>query len=343
MESLLDVFDPTTVDAEAVLLDEATPSLIKHCVRKVAKKYDGDTQRAFAICVAQMQQGGYLEPGSMKLTAKGKQRSSRHAQEPDAAKKVKGYELLLKKAKKEGKSEKDLWAEALKMIASTKAAKKEAVEPDCLACEASDVFEARRLAGLGKYGLGKLSKMSADDKDHVVRSLMTMSRETLLRDSDQNAKLIQTMKGKKGHEDHVKDLEQMNKLYMKALALKNTGKSAGVTEMRRLAGIDKYPDWILANARSRLMDQQQREAAGLSGAHSDWKLEGLEGKVAYFLKRQGYREGEDFWFDDGMHAKANVAAEIADELNSLGEFGRAKLAKGDTKDSRRIEFGRYGE
>lgn len=597
MESLLNEFDPNSVDAEVVLLDEATPALIKHCVRRVAKKYGGDTQRAFAICVASMQRGGYLEKGSMKLTAKGKAQSSQHAKEPDAETKVKGYERLLKKAQKEGKSEKDLRAEAMKMIAATEASKREAAkmklkkklkkeEVECLTCEAADkpcpeckesgglvyedtcgcwtckvcgwkggekteakggrlsfdsgrfeirwsdkkhryivvtgddwdyedeeqaremsaeirhakslddaaeilgvsesveeskrtyaqaqadimaglqkdgwtikpglkvpqalspdssyklffkaqaiylakgdsdlggarslhlgdirgstyeqfkaalarwttesvgidVAEMRRLAGLdetykvgttrqredgtykkqasgdwekvmsggstptsaagaiqatfGKYGPGKLSKMSSEDKDHVVRALATVSQKTLLHDSDQNAKLIQMLKGKKGHEDHVKDLEHMNKLYKKALASKNESKgdeiqriraqvtqiakddplvaavvraknqmeleralkslrsiragaesiklidrmialakgqaesvprrTQGVDEMRRLSGIDKYPDRKLESGQSKLMDLRQREAAGVAGAHTSWALDGTK-------------------------------------------------------------------
>lgn len=113
-----------------VLLTEATPSLVKHCVNRVAKRYGGDTERAFAICVSSMQKAGYLEPGSMQLTAKGKKKSAAHASEPDAEKKVKSYEKLLKKAKK---------TEAAMIAAAIgKKLKKESVEPECFTCEAAD-------------------------------------------------------------------------------------------------------------------------------------------------------------------------------------------------------------
>jgi hypothetical protein len=83
-----------------VPMDRGTPDLVRHCVAAVAAK-DGDTERAFAICVSQLQQNGYLEPGTMKLTAAGRAKEKEHEAEPDAAKKLASYEKILKAARKE--------------------------------------------------------------------------------------------------------------------------------------------------------------------------------------------------------------------------------------------------
>jgi len=81
-------------------MDRGTPDLVRHCVAAVAKK-DGDTERAFAICVSQLQKNGYLEPGTMNLTAAGREKEKEHEGEPDAAKKLASYEKILKAARKE--------------------------------------------------------------------------------------------------------------------------------------------------------------------------------------------------------------------------------------------------
>lgn len=82
-------------------MDRGTPDLVRHCVAAVAKQYGGDTSKAFAICVAQLQKNGYLKPGTMELTAAGKAKEKEHEAEPDAAKKLKAYEKLLKANRKE--------------------------------------------------------------------------------------------------------------------------------------------------------------------------------------------------------------------------------------------------
>lgn len=81
-------------------MDRGTPDLVRHCVAAVAKQYGGDTSKAFAICVAQLQRNGYLKPGTMELTAAGKKKEKEHESEPDAEKKMKSYEKLLKAARK---------------------------------------------------------------------------------------------------------------------------------------------------------------------------------------------------------------------------------------------------
>lgn len=88
-------------------MDRGTPDLVRHCVAAVAKQYGGDTQKAFAICVAQLQKNGYLKPGSMELTAAGKAKEKEHEKEPDAAKKLASYEKLLKAARKTEESTAD--------------------------------------------------------------------------------------------------------------------------------------------------------------------------------------------------------------------------------------------
>lgn len=92
---------------ETILMGEDTPDLVRHCVRGVAKKYDGDVQRGFAICTAQLQKAGYLKPDSMELTAAGKAKEKEHDADPDAAKKFGDYEKMLKKARKEEVEEDD--------------------------------------------------------------------------------------------------------------------------------------------------------------------------------------------------------------------------------------------
>ena len=66
-----------------VLLEARQPLAVKHCVAKVAKKYGGDVDRAFAICIAAKNKG------DLKIRGK-------HKKDP---KKLKAYERLLKKAK----------------------------------------------------------------------------------------------------------------------------------------------------------------------------------------------------------------------------------------------------
>lgn len=104
--ALLDGFDDSEMRvaldqlAENLLLSEETPTLVRHCVRSVAKKYEGDTAKAFAICTAQLQKSGYLKPNSTTLTAAGKKKEAQHASDPDAAKKTAEYEKLLKANRK---------------------------------------------------------------------------------------------------------------------------------------------------------------------------------------------------------------------------------------------------
>lgn len=84
------------------LLSEETPDLVRHCVASYMKNNPGsDTSQAFAICVSTMQKAGYVQPGSMKLTAAGKGKEKSHETEPDAAAKMARYEKFLKAAREE--------------------------------------------------------------------------------------------------------------------------------------------------------------------------------------------------------------------------------------------------
>jgi len=80
-----------------------TPAFVKHCVAKVAPKYGGDVSKAFAICVAQMQKTGRLEPGTIEPTDLGKTVAKAKKKQPEHGKKVASYEKLLKRAKKRRK------------------------------------------------------------------------------------------------------------------------------------------------------------------------------------------------------------------------------------------------
>ena len=88
-------------------MDRGTPDLVRHCVAAVADQYGGDVDKAFAICVAQLQKSGYLKAGTMELTAAGKKKEKEHEKEPDAKKKLKAYEDFLKAAKETRKAEKE--------------------------------------------------------------------------------------------------------------------------------------------------------------------------------------------------------------------------------------------
>lgn len=88
-------------------LSEGTPAWLKRCVAAVAPKHGDDTSRAFAICTAQGQKSGLLEPGSSKTTPKGKSAGASKAQEPGHKSKVAGYEKLLKKNRKKEKEERE--------------------------------------------------------------------------------------------------------------------------------------------------------------------------------------------------------------------------------------------
>jgi hypothetical protein len=63
---------------------------MQRCVADVTGQ-GKDTAGAFAICTAQSQKAGYAEPGSRKLTGKGKRRERQFAKEKDMPGKRKAY------------------------------------------------------------------------------------------------------------------------------------------------------------------------------------------------------------------------------------------------------------
>ena len=106
-------------------LDEETPVWLKRCVAGVAKGKKADTSRAFAICIAQGQKFGLLEPGTKKPTEKGTSRAKSLGQDPEHKVKMGAYEKLLK-GKKKKKKEDDSIDEGMAMSLMTgKAMQKE--------------------------------------------------------------------------------------------------------------------------------------------------------------------------------------------------------------------------
>ena len=85
-----------------------TPPLIRRCVLAVANRYGGDTDRAFAICVASAQKRGELRKGSLKLNKKGKKAQRSKAADKTHPGKMKKYERLLAKARKSRKESVEL-------------------------------------------------------------------------------------------------------------------------------------------------------------------------------------------------------------------------------------------
>ena len=91
-----------------ILLAEATPDLVRHCVGSyMASNPGSDTSQAFAICVSTMQKAGYVEPGSLKLTGAGETKEKEHENEKDAGKKKARYEKFLKAARESVEAEED--------------------------------------------------------------------------------------------------------------------------------------------------------------------------------------------------------------------------------------------
>lgn len=86
-----------------LVLAEATSPAIRRCVSAVASKDGGGgeaVRKAFAICTAQAQKRGELEPGSNKPTAAGKARTRSLAAQKGHSDKVTRYSELLAGARK---------------------------------------------------------------------------------------------------------------------------------------------------------------------------------------------------------------------------------------------------
>ncbi len=159
-------------------MDRGTPDLVRHCVAAVAAK-DGDTERAFAICVSQLQKNGYLEPGTMKLTAAGRAKEKEHEAEPDAKKKLASYEKILKAARKdESKVDWDPFFYEKLVRPEAKSGLEDA--PDGLRRRHSTVDESsmdkmRRLAGISHTG----TKLRETALDPVSPKVFQWSREVV--------------------------------------------------------------------------------------------------------------------------------------------------------------------
>lgn len=158
-------------------MDRGTPDLVRHCVAAVAAK-DGDTAKAFAICVAQLQKNGYLEPGTMKLTAAGKAKEKEHEAEPDAKKKLASYEKILKAARKD-ESKVDWHPDFYEKLVRPEAKSGLEEAPDGLRRRHSSIDESsmdkmRRLAGISQTGT-KLRESSSIDPQILNRAREVVS------------------------------------------------------------------------------------------------------------------------------------------------------------------------
>jgi hypothetical protein len=142
---------------------EETPAQVKHCVRKVGKKY-GDTSRAFAICVAAGQKRGTLKPGTMEPTAKGKKADIAKKKEPGHGAAVTDYEKLLVKARKKRSEDvmPSLRTNMLQLLGETE----------------KDDFQTRRDAGPTSTGVTNKTPGKKTPPDNVKPPNVTKSGDT---------------------------------------------------------------------------------------------------------------------------------------------------------------------
>lgn len=77
------------------------PEFMRRCVSAVAGEKGLPVDRAFAICTAQSQKYGYLEPGTHKATGKGRALSRKHKRQPEHDAKIARYERQLKAARQD--------------------------------------------------------------------------------------------------------------------------------------------------------------------------------------------------------------------------------------------------
>ena len=77
------------------------PEFMRRCVSAVAGEKGLPVDRAFAICTAQSQKYGYLEPGTHKATGRGKALSRKHKRQPEHQMKIGRYERELARARQQ--------------------------------------------------------------------------------------------------------------------------------------------------------------------------------------------------------------------------------------------------
>lgn len=77
------------------------PEFMRRCVSAVSSEKGLPVDRAFAICTAQSQKYGYLEPGTHKATGKGRALSRKHKRQPEHDAKIARYERQLARARQE--------------------------------------------------------------------------------------------------------------------------------------------------------------------------------------------------------------------------------------------------
>lgn len=60
---------------------DPTPELVDHVAARIMKEHpEYSREQAYAIAVRQLQRHGYLKPGTMQLTEKGRRQSQKHYQ-----------------------------------------------------------------------------------------------------------------------------------------------------------------------------------------------------------------------------------------------------------------------
>lgn len=72
---------------------DPTPELVDHVAARIMKEHPEFTrEQAYAIAVRQLQRHGYLKPGTMQLTEKGRRQSQKHYRHPRALEwRTRGY------------------------------------------------------------------------------------------------------------------------------------------------------------------------------------------------------------------------------------------------------------
>lgn len=86
-------------------MSKKLPLSVKRCVYEVVKERGKGVREAFGICVSTYQKNGTLEPGSLRLTEKGKVLEREHREREKREPKLKGYKELLRKERERSISE----------------------------------------------------------------------------------------------------------------------------------------------------------------------------------------------------------------------------------------------
>lgn len=321
-----------------------TPDLIRHAVLAIAKQYGGDTSKAFPIAIAQLQKAGYLKAGTQELTAAGKKKEAEHEAEPDAEKKLKAYEKLLKANRKEesvGELPRGFKSKPVTVTISK-------IGRDNLSSglefhisgKVYDEYLRDQLAALvlePEQAIDALSQagMTEPEIEQLLKDIRTVKGPLEL---DKPIKVKTTVLVRESREDSMDDFDKLKNPTARtgledlprSIARKHESVSKGESSMdamRRLAGISgRYEDRAVS-AETRVSKDESRLAG--SGAEHVQLAKG----ITSLLKKAGYDPGYDFAFrvgqvdPHGMSVDPKLANEIVKLLNSKGDFGTAKAVK----------------